>query len=185
MKRVEWKLYIDYEKEEAWLNSMSAKGFAFTDFFFCRYVFEDSEPGEYIYRIELLENLPGHPESRKYLNFMEENGVKQISSWHRWVYFRKKAVDGPFDIYSDIDSKIAHYRRVSFLQLVIICMGILVGVPQLISILDTYFGYGREGEVYILVPIAILFCTDVVLLINWISIRKKMKGLLSEKTLRE
>ena len=185
MKRVKWKLYMDYEKEEAWLNSMSEKGFAFTDYFLFRYVFEDSEPGEYIYRIELLDNTPGHPESRKYLNFMEENGVEHISSWIRWVYFRKKAADGPFDIYSDIDSKVAHYRRISFLWLVIICMGVLVGVPQLFSIFDEYFVAGRGEVLYRLVPIAVLLGMDLAIFINWIAMRKKMNGLLQEKALRE
>ena len=129
MKKHVWKLYMNYEKEEAWLNTMSAKGLAFTDYFLFRYTFEDSEPGEYIYRIELLENLPGHPESRKYLNFMAENGIEQISSWNRWVYFRKRAADGPFDIYSDIDSRIAHYKRIATLFFIVMIIEISLSIP--------------------------------------------------------
>ena len=47
---------------------MSAKGFAFTDYSWCKYVFEDSDKGEFIYRIELLGNLVKHPESKKYID---------------------------------------------------------------------------------------------------------------------
>ncbi|MCL1981543.1 MAG: DUF2812 domain-containing protein, partial [Clostridiales bacterium] len=98
MKKTIWKLFVDFEKEEEWLNEMSAKGLAFTDYFFGRYTFADSAPSEYVYRIELLENRKGHPESQKYLNFMAENGADCVSTWYRWVYFRKKAASGSFDI---------------------------------------------------------------------------------------
>lgn len=90
MKTIIRKAYWNYEKEEKWLNEMSANGFALTDYFWCRYVFTDCEPGEYIYRIELLEYLPTHPVSQKYLRFMEENGVEYVASTTRWVFFRKK-----------------------------------------------------------------------------------------------
>lgn len=112
MKTIIRKLFYNYEKEEKWLNEMSAKGFALTDYTWCRYVFTDCQPGEYIYRLELLEHSPTHAVSQKYIQFMEENGVEHISSYIRWVFFRKKAADGAFDIYSDADSKIKHYRMV-------------------------------------------------------------------------
>ena len=117
MKSVIRKAYFNYENEEKWLNEMSAKGFALTDYSWCRYVFTDCEPGEYIYRLELLENLPSHPESMKYIRFMEENDVEFVASYSRWVYFRKKASNGAFDIYSDTDSKIKHYNRINRLFL--------------------------------------------------------------------
>ena len=92
---------------------MSARGMAFSDYSWCRYVFADAPDNQYIYRIELLENLPTHPESIAYLRFLEENGVECVSSYMRWVYLRKNASEGPFDIYTDIDSKIRHYQRIS------------------------------------------------------------------------
>ena len=30
----------------------------------------------------------------------------------QWIYFRKKAEDGEFDLFSDLDSKIAHLNRI-------------------------------------------------------------------------
>jgi len=119
MKTVIRKVFANHEKEEKWLNEMSAKGFAFIDYTWCRYVFSDSQPGEYTYRLELLEYLPSHPVSQKYIQFMEESGTEHVTSYMRWVYFRKKTSDGAFDIYSDIDSKIKHYQRISLLYLVI------------------------------------------------------------------
>ncbi len=36
------KLFWDFEKEEQWLNEMSAKGMALTHYSWCKYVFTDS-----------------------------------------------------------------------------------------------------------------------------------------------
>jgi hypothetical protein len=88
-----------YEQEEKWLNQMSAKGLQLVSVGFCKYVFEDGAPGEYNYRLELLENLPSHPESIAYIRFLEEAGIEQIGTYFRWVYFRRKATDGAFDLY--------------------------------------------------------------------------------------
>ena len=78
----------DFEKEEQWLNEMAAKGLALVGVGFCRYEFEDCTPGEYSFRLELLDNRPEHPESRKYISFVEETGAEQVGSYHNWVYFR-------------------------------------------------------------------------------------------------
>jgi len=115
MKYTVRKIYTigAYEKEEKWLNEMAAKGMMLTDVGFCRYVFEEGTPGEYIYRLELLNHLPSHAESVAYIKFFEETGVEYVSTILRWVYFRKKTEDGPFEIYSDINSRISHYKRVT------------------------------------------------------------------------
>ena len=52
-----WFWIWDFDKEEQWLNQMAANGKALVHTGFCTYEFEDCTPGEYIYRLELLENL--------------------------------------------------------------------------------------------------------------------------------
>ncbi len=113
MKHVVRKAYWDFEKEEKWLNEMSAKGMALTDYSWCRYVFTEAPKNEYIYRLELLQNVPSHAESVAYIRFLEESGIECVATYWRWVFLRKKSSEGPFDIYSDIESKINHYRRIS------------------------------------------------------------------------
>lgn len=102
-----------YEKEEAWLNEMAAKGMLLTDIGLCRYVFTEGMPGSYIYRIELLKELPSHAESIAYLRFLEETGIEFVGSCVRWAYFRRPASDGPFALYSDTESKIRHFKRIT------------------------------------------------------------------------
>lgn len=112
MKHVVHKAYWNWEREERWLNQMSAMGLALVDYSWCRYVFEETPPGEYIYRIELLDYLATNPVGRKYIQFVEETGAEFVSSYLRWVYFRKKAADGEFKLHSDIPSQIAHSKKV-------------------------------------------------------------------------
>ncbi len=132
MKHIIHKAYWNYEKEEKWLNELSAKGLALTDYCWIRYVFEDSQPGEYIYRIQLLKNLASSPDSRKYIEFVESTGAECIATYLRWVYFRKRAADGPFELYSDIDSKIRHYKLVRAFWVVFTAAEYLIGLSNVI-----------------------------------------------------
>ena len=185
MKKIIWKAYMDYEKEEAWLNKLSAQGLAFTNYFFFRYTFADCRPGEYVYRIELLQNSVEHAESKKYISFMAENGVEHIASWIRWVYFRKKAENGSFDIYSDIDSRLAHYRRIGALWWPLICLDLLLGISQFISGMNYELHGTNIGAFPFLFNGILLLCLGVIFFIQLIALRKKIKKLQVEKALRE
>jgi uncharacterized membrane protein len=178
------KGFWDYEKEEVWLNEMSAKGLAFSNYKFFRYTFEDSKPGEYIYRIELLENLPSTQESKKYLAFLAESGVEHVSSWARWAYLRKKAEDGSFDLYTDAESRLNHSRRISSMWLVMIAALICVGVGNLL--LGFFAHRGDTNEIVMLnvvVGISVIIISFMFIPV-WNSQRKKTKKLQKEKNLR-
>lgn len=183
MKTIIKKAYWNYEKEEKWLNEMSAKGLALTDYSWCRYVFTDAHPGEYIHRIELLEYLPSHPASQEYLRFMEENGVEHIGSYMKWVYFRKKASDGAFDIYSDIDSKIKHYQRIAWLWLTTACAELLIGVPNIF--VGTMSLLQHNITVLNLLGGSICVCMGIGMLALSHTFSRKIKKLKKEKTIME
>lgn len=112
MRHTIWKVYYDYRKEEEWINSLADRGLLLVDSFWCRYVFEDGTPGDYIYRVEFLDHRAKHPESIKYLKFLEETGVEHIASYMHWVTLRKKKADGDFELYTDLDSKIKRCGRI-------------------------------------------------------------------------
>ncbi len=137
------KAFVNYKKEEDWLNKMSQKGLHMVDYFWFVYLFEEGMPGEYIYRLELMENVPSHPGSAAYLRFMEENGVECVSTWMRWVYFRKKASEGSFEIYSDREGKIRHAKRVIGLMLALFILNFGCALSNLGLGLD----YLKEGFV--------------------------------------
>lgn len=152
MKRVIHKLFFawDFDKEEKWLNEMSAKGLQLTDIGLCRYAFEEGAPGEYVYRMELLNNWPTHPESVQYIRFLEETGAEQVGSLMRWVCFRNKAGQGDFDLFSDIDSRIKHLNRIILLLGVVGIANVPSGIFQIMSYASHGFPINLWAGVFVL-----------------------------------
>jgi hypothetical protein len=122
-----------FDKEERWLNEMAAKGKALISTGFCTYVFEDCEPGEYIYRLELMNDLPSSEEGRSYIRFLEETGAEQVGSYLRWCYFRRKASLGEFDLFSDYESRIKHLDRILWLAALFLPMELYWGIYNLVN----------------------------------------------------
>lgn len=114
MRKTIHKLFFfwDFQKEEDWLNDMASIGLALVAVDGARYTFEQSEPGEFGVRLELLNNLPSHPESDQYIRFIESTGAEYIGATLRWVYFRKRKANGPFDLYSDYECRAKHLNRI-------------------------------------------------------------------------
>lgn len=187
MKHVIWKAYWDFEKEEKWLNEMSAKGMALTDYSWCRYVFEETSNNQYVYRIEFLKDMPKHPESIAYLRFLEENGIECVASFMRWVYLRKKATEGPFDIYTDIDSKIKHYKRIYTMWNTLMFVEFAAGFANLlISIVNLNTGEKLGNFSYGNLIIGLCLTLLVFLFYRLgLPLREKIKRLEQEKTIRE
>ena len=187
MKYIVHKAYWDFEKEEAWLNEMSARGMAMTDYSWGRYVFADEQKGQYIYRIELLENMPTHPESMAYLRFLEENGVECVASYMRWVYLRKPASDGPFDIYTDIDSKIKHYQRINLMWVTLMIVEFIAGGCNLaIGIINLNIGerLGNFSYGNLIIGSGVTLLGFVFLFLG-LPLRRKIKKLRQEKEIHE
>ncbi|MCI8386982.1 MAG: DUF2812 domain-containing protein [Clostridiales bacterium] len=122
----------DFEKEEKWLNEMAAQGLALHSIGFGKYYFEECTPGEYEIRLELLKNLPSHPQSESYLKFLESTGVEHVGSYMRWVYLRRRtANDGEFNLFSDLDSRISHVNRILTMVCIIFISELMVFVSNL------------------------------------------------------
>ncbi|MBQ3485374.1 MAG: DUF2812 domain-containing protein [Clostridia bacterium] len=107
-----WFWAWEFDKEEAWLAEMAAKGKALVSARYLTYEFEDSEPGEYIVRLEMLENSPTSHEGQQYIGFVESTGAEFVGRVMKWVYFRKKAADGEFELHGDNATRIRHLRGI-------------------------------------------------------------------------
>lgn len=122
MRKTIKKLFFlwEFDKEEKWLNEMAAKGLALVSVGFCKYEFEDCVPGEYKVCLQLLDKAPKHPEMQKYIEFMEETGAEHVGSFTRWIYFRKKASEGDFELFSDNASRVKYLSSIlSFIALIV------------------------------------------------------------------
>lgn len=161
MKKTIVKLYWawQFDKEEKWLNECSAKGLHLCDVGVFRYTFEEGTPGAYSHKLELLENWPTHPESVAYIRFLEDTGVEMVGSILRWVYFRKKTVDGPFDLFSDLDSRIKHLNRILMLFIPFMIIEFTIGtinvffsktLNQSVGTLNIFLGFVFVYGIYVI-----------------------------------
>ena len=181
MKRVmyRWFWAWNFDKEEEWLNEWARRGLALVDAAGFRYVFEEGDPGEYEYRLELLENMGCSAESSSYLRFLEDVGIERIASYGRWVYLRRRTDGAPFDLFSDIDSKIKHLGRIDTLLLAILVIQ-LAGLANLHLLLQHGFSDGA------LVVVVLVWLALVALVASgFVRIARKLRRLKRERAVRE
>lgn len=105
---IKFRLYYDKDKEEKFLNDMSAKGYAMTSFFCGFYNFMKCKPNEYTYRVDLVRDKSPE-ELADYISLIEESGAEFVQRWFVWAFFRKK---GEFKLYSDSESQISLYKKI-------------------------------------------------------------------------
>ena len=122
-----WFWVWSFEKEEEWLNEMAMNGWVLEGIGWCTYHFVRCEPGEYSVRLEM------HPYDEAYLSFMKETGAEYVGRMMMWIYFRKKTSDGPFDLFSDIDSRIRHLDRIGKMLTAIGGANLLIGIMNSLS----------------------------------------------------
>lgn len=108
-----FKCFIDYSKEEKWLNEMAKKGYKFTNVDFV-YYFRKAEPEDAIIRID-YRTFKKREDYINYCTLFEDSGWKHIvgTQWSGTQYFKKINDDTEDDIFSDSASKAGKYKRVS------------------------------------------------------------------------
>ena len=130
-----WFWVWSFEKEETWLNEMAMNGWVLEDVGLATYHFVRCEPGEYSVRLEM------HPYDEAYLSFMRETGAEYIGRYAMWIYFRKKTADGPFDLFSDIDSRIGHLDKIGKMLAAVGGANLLIGFVNSFS--PSRFGWAN------------------------------------------
>ena len=103
---MQFRLFLDKDAETVWLNQMAADGWAMKSFFAGFYDFEKCEKGGYIYQVDFGDRL--FSVSSDYRELMQEMGIEIVQTWGYWVILRKKASDGKFELYTDVESSIGH-----------------------------------------------------------------------------
>lgn len=176
---VKFRWYYDKDKEEAWLNEMAAEGFAMTRFRFGFYWFEDCEPGEYIYQIDLFTENKGSMTHREYISLIQDTGAEYVCSWGWWRIFRRKAKLGSFRLYTDASSRLEQYRRifrffrnVGIFELAVLCYEVILTVTT----------WNRSADVGVLCLAAdmIILAVGIVIWENAYHIRQKIKRMEQE-----
>ena len=144
---------------------MALDGWTLCEVGFCTYVFERTQPGEYIIRLEL------HQHDERYIEFMNDAGAEVAGRRFAWVYFRRKSELGTFDIFSDIDSKIAHLNKIGRM------LAVIGGANLSMGIVNSFNPVVRTGWVNLLCATVLMYGLG--------RIHGKREALESERALRE
>jgi len=139
-----WFWVWEFEKEEEWLNEMALNGWALDGVDWCAYHFVRCEPGEYTVRLEMRKY------DQAYVDFVEDTGAEFVGRMLMWVYFRKKTEYGPFDLFSDIDSRIAYLNRIGKM------LAIIGGANLIIGLFNT-FNPSRIGWLNLIVATVLMY----------------------------
>jgi len=169
-----WFWAWDFDKEEEWLNGLATKGLALVAVGPFKYTFEEVSPDEYLIRFILLDNLPRHTESELYIKSVEKTGAEYLGAVARWVYFRRKASKGEFNLISDVHSRLKHLDRLLLLLGILGFFMLLLGGSNILA----FYGGGPSFN-YTIGIVDILL--GVLLGYGYIRVRLKKNKLIKEQ----
>jgi len=176
--KVVYRVYMDYEKEERWLNDMASRGWHFTGRRLGGHHFEQGEPGAWVYRVELLPADPRSAASQEYLSLLLDTGAEAVGTHARWVYLRRPEAMGPFELFSDLESRIGHYRRV--LKLLTTALATLVGCAGALFVVS-----GQAGGLAFQIPMVILAVAMVALAVQAVRVSRRARRLEAQLLVNE
>ncbi|MFD0679375.1 MULTISPECIES: DUF2812 domain-containing protein [unclassified Paenibacillus] len=108
-----FKFFINFEKEEQWLNKMAQQGYRFTKKTM-GYEFQPDKPDNAVIKMD-YRTFKKQEDFADYCALFEDCGWQHITGTKSsgYQYFRKIHENGYDDIFSDADSKAGRYKRIS------------------------------------------------------------------------
>ena len=95
--------FVDFDKEEKWLNDMAGKGWAFWHTNGVIYRFKPCKPEEFIYQIDFDEKKK---EAGDYVAFRSSCGDRFVHQWKRKIYWKRETASGPFEAENNVAAKL-------------------------------------------------------------------------------
>jgi hypothetical protein len=186
MTKKVWNFFTiaQWEEEEQWLNEMARNGYNLIGVkCFVRYIFEQGAPGEYIYKLDLPDNLEHGMDDKAYCNFLAECGIDVVCKQKQWLFLRKKAADGPFNEQGDMFAKLkmtnkAYSYAVRILSRLLRTFAILIFIDIVVM---SVIGYSDIlASIVNGIGIGAIFALTIVWVPLMDSLRKKMNALINE-----
>lgn len=178
MKKV-WRYYniAEYEQEEQWINEMAKEGWQLTAIGWCRYIFRRGTPGEYIYKLDVVERTASDEVKESYFNFLTECGIRVVGEFKDWIYLQKKAADGPFDMKDDTYAKLRTVNKVYSFAVRTLCklLKIFAAVVIICSIGNALCADFAVKDFFGGVMVGSSTSAIIVLAILWVPILRKLR----------
>lgn len=109
-----YKYFTNLDEEEHWLNDMARKGYRFTKKTSMGYKFEAGQSEDATIKMD-YRSFKKQSDFQDYCALFEDSGWEHVSGTRSsgYQYFKKVGIEGNEDIFSDIDSKVGRYKRLS------------------------------------------------------------------------
>ncbi|MBO4459720.1 MAG: DUF2812 domain-containing protein [Clostridiales bacterium] len=161
MRKVVHKIFWiwELEKEQAWINDMADHGYALVRAGRFSFEFDDSEPGQYIYKEIFLKGSSYSSKNIEYFKFLEEMGITEVCAINYpatcWVYLRalKEDYPGGIELYSDVESKITYERVMMWYMLF---AAIVCGLGAALNLFMAFTPYNGVSYLNLFVGIGVL-----------------------------
>lgn len=137
MMMKKFRMFLDFENEEQWINDMNSQGWQLKKFSLGVFTFEKGEPGEYVYRNEFLSPLMSRSEQKEYFEFLNDTGIEVVHVASNSAYFRKKKTSGQFEIFTDNASKISYLNRMLKFVILLIIPSFLWSISYFFNMKDS------------------------------------------------
>lgn len=174
------KAFLDFDKEEQWLNEQGQKGLMLIRYDNGSYEFEDVAPAKYIYKIE----IPQKQTETDYFKFLGELGITVVTQYAGRVYLRKNEKDGPFDLYTDLDNQIAQNKKKNIAFNIVAISDLVLGIVMLVNMIQ-YMAEKSTPFWILLVSGTIFIISSLIFFLLGRSNRKKNRELMAEKIMGE
>ncbi len=184
-----WNFFTiaQWEEEEKWLSDMARNGWNLVGVnCLLRYVFEKGNAGEYIYKLDLPDNLEHGMDESAYCNFLAECGIEVVCKQKQWLYLRKRAADGPFAEKDDLVAKLQmtnkayDYAIRTLSTLLRVFTLLLLGVILAQAFITNYELSSLFEGVMAGIGIGAIIAVTIIWMPMLNQLRKKMNGLISE-----
>ncbi|MED5020411.1 DUF2812 domain-containing protein [Paenibacillus chibensis] len=115
------KFFTNFDHEEQWLNEMARQGYVLVGKSIA-YEFVHSQPEETNFRID-YRSFTSRRDFEDYKALFEDSGWIHVAGTKSSgsQYFKRTGAQGSEDIFSDVDSKAARYKRISDMWLSLAC----------------------------------------------------------------
>ncbi|MBO4818036.1 MAG: DUF2812 domain-containing protein [Bacteroidales bacterium] len=184
-KKFALRWFVDFDKEEKWLNDMSKAGWCFWHTNGVIYRFKACAPGEEIFQIDFDEKKGLSGED--YVAFRNTCGDKFVHQWKSKIYWKRAASSGPFEEEGNVAAKLRltnkayNYHIKSLLGLTLIAaIAFLICVPVGKYMLPSGAFSNWLADFGVGLTAGILFSEIVILLPAVNKLKKKMNMLISQ-----
>lgn len=153
----------EFEKEENWLNDMSAKGMELIKVGFVRYTFRPRQKDKYQYKIMFYDKAKSGPEWEEFMEILAESGIEIVSRYFNWLYLKKENDGTPFRLFNTVREELAHVNKIkklSSLLLIIESLGLATEIVTMIG----------SGRIYLATP-------TILVALVWLLVFKVNRGL--------